>query len=445
MASVFKPKGSKRYVIYYYQDGKRRKKATRTTDKRVAEQIAAKIEADVLRRKEGLLDPKAEAYRDHEAHPLTEHFAAWRATLSARGNTAKHGDLYHERASRLADLAGAKRLSDLTSDRVQGALAALRSEGHSLGTLNHYRGAIRSFSRWAWKAGRLRDDPLRDVSGFNAQEDRRHDRRTIDVDDLRRLIDAAHNGPPWRRMTGPARALCYRVAVATGLRFSELATLTAETFDLGEVPTVTVAAAYTKNGQVATLPLPRDLAQDLAPFLAALEHGAPTFPLAPGKGALMLRKDLEAAGIAYRDEDGKVFDFHSLRCQLATLADAAGVTPRVVQRLMRHSTLELTGRYTRPRMHDIEGATALLPSLAPSVAVPVALQSTGTAGASRAIESAIDVPGMTHNPFASKGLAENWSRIHNPQVSGSIPDAATCRKSCRILDLGYPPSDGGAA
>jgi hypothetical protein len=63
----------------------------------------------------------------------------------------------------------------------------------------------------------------------------------------------------------------------------------------------------------------------------------------------MLRHDLKAAGIPYRDASGLVFDFHSLPCEMATLADAAGVTPRVVQRMMRHSTLELAGRYTCPR------------------------------------------------------------------------------------------------
>ncbi len=61
-----------------------------------------------------------------------------------------------------------------------------------------------------------------------------------------------------------------------------------------------------------------------------------------------------------------MFDFHSLRCQCATLADQAGVSPRVVQKLMRHSSLELTGRYTRPRAVDIESAAALLPSLKPT-------------------------------------------------------------------------------
>ena len=126
---------------------------------------------------------------------------------------------------------------------------------------------------------------------------------------------------------------------------------------------MTVAAAYTKNGEPATLPLPRDLADDLAAYVATPAPGSPIFPLPPDSGAKMLRPDLARAGIPYVDARGLVFDFHALRCQCATLADAAGVSPRVVQRLMRHSTLELTGRYTRPRAVDIETGRRI-PSLA---------------------------------------------------------------------------------
>jgi hypothetical protein len=94
----------------------------------------------------------------------------------------------------------------------------------------------------------------------------------------------------------------------------------------------------------------------------------------------MLRMDLEAAGIPYEDASGLVFDFHALRCEMATLADQAGISPRVVQRLMRHSTLELTGRYTRPRAVDIENAASMLPSLKPSGDRPESVAATGTDG-----------------------------------------------------------------
>ena len=128
---------------------------------------------------------------------------------------------------------------------------------------------------------------------------------------------------------------------------------------------MSVSAGYTKNGEPATLPLPSDVADDLRDWTSRVPEGSPVFPL-PSRGADMLKVDLDAAGIPYRDASGLVFDFHALRCQCATLADGAGVSPRVAQKLMRHSTLELTGRYTRPRMLDVEGAIGALPSLRPT-------------------------------------------------------------------------------
>lgn len=151
------------------------------------------------------------------------------------------------------------------------------------------------------------------------------------------------------------------------------------------------------NGDPATLPLPKDLADDLARWLAEKPDGSPVFPL-PVKGATMLRVDLRAVGIDYRDAAGLVFDFHALRCQCATLADQAGVPPRVVQRLMRHSTLELTGCYTRPRMLDIEGAASALPSLRPSLPESESAAATGTDG------QRIDDRLAAHLPHAQDGL-----------------------------------------
>src|SRR5262249_17020635 len=146
-----------------------------------------------------------------------------------------------------------------------------------------------------------------------------------------------------------------------------------------EAPSVTVTAAYTKNGETATLPLPNDLVGDLRVYVETVGDGELIFRLPVEKGAKMLRVDLGAAGIPYKTESGQLFDFHSLRCGVATVADGGGVSPRVVQRMMRHSSLELTGRYTRPRAVDIEAAAGLLPSLKP-VAIQM-LEATGTDGA----------------------------------------------------------------
>jgi site-specific recombinase XerC len=116
--------------------------------------------------------------------------------------------------------------ADLDPGHVQEALKALCDQGLSLQTVNHHRTAIRAFSKWCRKSGRTRTDCLAGVTGFNAKEDRRHDRRTLGVDELRVLIEATHSGPPWRKLTGPTRALCYRLAVGTGLRYSEIQSIT---------------------------------------------------------------------------------------------------------------------------------------------------------------------------------------------------------------------------
>ncbi len=421
MASIFKPKGKAKYVILYTDDKGRRRKKAGATDKAVTQRIAAKLENDVALRKQGLIDPAAERFATHERRPIRTHLEDYRAALHAKGNTKKHVDLSVGRALRVISLAGPDRLNELDRDRVQGALAALRKE-LSLGTINHHRAAIQGFSRWLWKGGRLRDDPLVGVTGFNAREDRRHDRRTLGVDDLRRLIRAAERGPRYRRMTGPARALCYRLAVSSGLRYSEIRSLTPAAFD-GE--SVTIAAGYAKNGQTATLPLPGDVASDLAAWIGGMPEDAPIFPL-PGRGADMLKVDLEAAGLPYRDAAGLVFDFHSLRCQTATLADQAGCSPRVVQRMMRHSTLELTGRYTRPRAVDMEDAARSMPTLRPSSRERGMIEATGTDDAAGSPhESATSDRDELPNPLTNKLDASSGQRNHNPRVGGSNPSAAT--------------------
>lgn len=165
-------------------------------------------------------------------------------------------------------------------------------------------------------------------------------------------------------MSGLDRALCYRLAVSTRLRSSEIKSITTGSFSGldGDEPTVTVRAGYTKNGQEATQPLPPELAVDLLVWLSGKPSGQAVFPL-PDRGADMLKLDLEAAGIPDRDENGLVFDFHALRSQCATLMDQASCSPWHVQRLMRHSTLDLTGCYTRPRSQDLHQAVASIPSL----------------------------------------------------------------------------------
>jgi len=411
MSSVRKV-GKKWYARFIDENGKAREKAG-FTDKRETERLAVELEARAAKIREGLVDPRELVQRDHAKTPLSDHISAWEGSLRSAGGTGRHVSMSVARVRRLmAIVMGATaaeteypraatkadrkareerlarwlapaRLGDLTAERVQKALGELRDSGMSLQSLNHHRAAARSFDIWCHETGRTRETALRSVKGFNAKEDPRHERRTISLEELQRLVEAAHRGPAVMGVSGPIRSLSYRLAVASGLRYNELRSIRPESFDWAVSPaTVRVKPAYEKNRQGAVIPIADELAADLKPLVNSVPQGEAVFPLPADKGAEMLRFDLEAAEIPYRDQAGRVFDFHSTRCQTATLLDQAGVSPRVAQRVMRHSTPGLTDRYTRPRAIDIERAALAIPPLRPEGNKPEApsLAKTGTEG-----------------------------------------------------------------
>ena len=203
--------------------------------------------------------------------------------------------------------------------------------------------------------------------------------------------------------------LLYNVALNTGLRASELASLTPGTFDLdGEPPTVCCLGAYTRNGEQATLPLRPDLTAALRKWMdGRLADGR----LWPGRwassraAAEMIRRDLAAAKAAwvkrapseqvkaervksrfleYRDASGRIADFHSLRHTLITNLARGKVHPQNAQALARHSTINRTmNAYTHTVLGDLADDVGRLPALpAPkaSDSQAVALADTGTDG-----------------------------------------------------------------
>ena len=98
------------------------------------------------------------------------------------------------------------------------------------------------------------------------------------------------------------------------------------------------------------------------------------------RGASLIRRDLRAAGIAYRDDAGRVFDFHALRGQFVTDLGRGGVSLQEAQKLARHCDPRLTSNlYTHLSVVDVASALERLPQL-PTDTEPDALGATGTNG-----------------------------------------------------------------
>jgi len=339
-------------------------------------------------------------------------FVGFRQALSAKGTTTKQVDLVAGRAKRVIEGCGFTFWSDISASKVMSHLDGLRADtkdgkgnvtpGIGAQTFNFYLAAFKQFCRWMVRDGRASESPVAYLGGVNVKTDRRHDRRALDVEELRWLLDTTRNGPERYGMSGSERATLYRLAVETGLRAGELASLTRSSFDLdGDRPTVRVAAAYSKHRREDMLPLRPDSAADLRDFLArklpdALAFNLPKYrPLAE-----VLRDDLDAARAAwleeakpedrkaheesrflcYADSAGRVADFHSLRHTTGSWLAAAGVHPKVAQAVMRHSDINLTmSRYTHVFQGQESDAVAALPDLSAAPSKQSA-KATGTDG-----------------------------------------------------------------
>src|SRR5262249_30605102 len=146
-------------------------------------------------------------------------------------------------------------IDDLSASRVEAALAEMREQSRfGTQTSNHYLAAIKQFARWLVKDRRKTENPLAHLDGGNVRLDRRHERRELSEDELAYLLDSTRRAGCVRKMNGPDREVLYLVSVYTGLRASELASLTPESFALDDdTPTLTVEAAYSKHRRKDTV------------------------------------------------------------------------------------------------------------------------------------------------------------------------------------------------
>lgn len=288
---------------------------------------------------------------------LSEHLGDFGKALIAKGCSPRHVELVTGRARRIIKACGFKYHSDIKASPVMEYLNDMRADsdkrrGISAQTFNFYLSAMKQFCRWMVKDRRALESPVAHLDGLNVKTDRRRDRRPLTVEELRKLLDTTRRGPDRDGMAGEERALLYWLAVETGLRAGELRSLNRVSFDLGEQgPTVTVEAAYSKHRRQDTLPLRAELAEALRSFLATLMPGVLAFRIPADRktAARMFREDIEAAGIAYRDE--------------ADLA-RGGVHPKVAQSLARHSTITLTiHRYSHTLVGEQAEALTALPDL----------------------------------------------------------------------------------
>jgi integrase len=298
----------------------------------------------------------------HIDKSLEEHLQDFKDALLAKGNGGKYA---RQTASKVKDIftdCGFRMWGDIDANAVYIHLGDMRGAGIGQRTFNCYLKSCKQFCKWMIKEQRATaPSPLEHLSCIKQTEKRRQ-RRAITVKEVRRLLETTQAAPERYGLSGAERALLYRLAIESGLRASELRSLTKSSFDFKGC-TVTLQAAYSKRKRQDVLPLRPDTAAEIEKMLAQKLPTAQAFGV-PDKPADMLKDDLKNAKIDYI-ADGKFFDFHSLRHETGTLLAASGVDVKTAQSLMRHSDVNLTMSIYTHTLRDAESkAVAKLPDLA---------------------------------------------------------------------------------
>ena len=411
----YRDESTKWYVQYKDEHGTWQREPG-YTDKEATHQLASELERKVERRRAGLTDP----FEEHHSRSLAEHLNDYRQHLEAKENTEDHVQACTSRVSAILQGCRLDRIGDVTATKVEGFLVNLRREGLSTTSSNHYLTAIKGFFNWMVRNQRVPANPLVSLSRLNTETDIRRERRTVTLEEFASIVEAAGQGKTSHRLSGDDRMWLYIVASQTGLRAKELASLTPQSFDLASKdPTVAVMACYSKRRRRDEQPLREDVAAKLKGWLVSK---TPQERLWPGKWYRRVRKDLTAAGIPYRDDNGQVFDFHAIRHFYITELARSGVYPKVVQTLARHSTITLTmDRYTHLNLADQRAALDSLPEVLPVSSRQVG---TGTDGPSKSVAQGVaQTFGISRNPPPSGGNAPPKA-MRRSEERKSLPEEA---------------------
>lgn len=370
MATIYKKsrdKGKKRsryYFDYTDHNGKRRTERG-FTDKGETERLAAKREHCAMLRRTGMIDPSDEKRAAQRLLPIDDQLSTYEQSLSAGTNTEKHVRLAMSRVRKIIDGCEVETIADLDSETIEAFLTKFRqSEGIGHRTNNHYVQAIDAFGRWLVSSKRTNANPVAGLKRLNSEVDVRRKRRALTPDEFAKLIQSARSSTKSIQcFDGETRSRIYMLSYLTGLRRGELASLTPQSFNLdGNPATLTVEAACSKHRRTDVLPLHPELVSMLREWLAELSPNEPMFPKLKNRRTwLMVKRDLEGAGIEYETADG-VADFHAAgRHSYITELMRNGATLPEAKELARHSDVKMTMRYTHIGIEDQAEAIRRLP------------------------------------------------------------------------------------
>jgi len=208
--------------------------------------------------------------------------------------------------------------------------------------------AIRSFFKYAHRAGLLRDNPAADIP---LPRIRMGEVRALSHEECDRLLRIIGTNPsPFRKVRDRAMIVTF---LSTGARLREIVHLDKGDIDLHQ----STIRLHRKGGEVNILPLADSAKLELKAYLKQRRRRCRTRALfiscrnrriSRGTVWYLVKKYLKKSRIKTRGMGP-----HALRHTFATLLLNQGENLRVIQSLMNHKSLATTARYLHSRSQEL--------------------------------------------------------------------------------------------
>lgn len=331
-------KGGSWYATYRDGSGKLVRRSTGTTRKDAAQRVFDAWVTESALVRAGAVSAAPPKAGQSEIEAAVEAYIEY---LSDNGD--KHIQNTRARLERLCVECGWKKLGDLNAfaltDHVRKMLDLRKKDKPRLSksTQARYIGSAKAFSSWLVKSERVLRDPFLAAEKPKITEADRTLRR-------RYLLPEE-----WKWLKHSGQAVLYETAIQTGFRLGELLEIRKQHLRGRQI---VLPAQYTKNKKLASQFVTPKLMEKLPD---ALPFQVP-FDGCEHRGAEQLRDELAKARAAYieatekpeewllmpRNSEGAVLDFHALRHTCGAWLALQGVYPKVIQEVMRHSSIQLT-------------------------------------------------------------------------------------------------------
>src|SRR4029450_13764806 len=241
---------------------------------------------------------------------------------------------------------------DVTRDHIRDYLTWLSEVGHQKPNGPSARAralaAIRSFFKYAHRAGLLRDNPAADIA---LPKIRMGEIRALSSDECGRLLRVVEtNRSPFRKIRDRAIIVTF---LLTGARLREIVQLDKAYIDLHQ----STVRLHRKGGDINILPLADSAKTELKAYLKqrrkrsrarALIIHCRNRRISRGAVWYLVKKYFKKSRLRTHGMGP-----HTLRHTFATLLLSQGENLRVIQSLMNHNSLATTARYLHSRSQEL--------------------------------------------------------------------------------------------